>query len=293
MRTVTDNLQEMAEGIQKLLEDLLLNHSSICMWNRPGGSVAVISAHGDYAYRELDEAGRQIQSKALEEYRRFYALVNVLLKGQPKDSLKLLSDSDMVLTQTIEQQHTWCKNTREAFERAVESLQAQLNLLKHLYDSSDGEAAYVPDTNALLYNSALEAWTFEETPRFTLVLVPAVLSELDALKINHRNETVRRKAETLIRQIKEYRRRGKLTEGVPVVKDKIDIVGIATEPSVETTLPWLDLENNDDRFLAAVIEVMRNRPRSPVIIISRDINLQNKAEFARVPFVEPPEPACP
>jgi len=70
-------------------------------------------------------------------------------------------------------------------------------------------------------------------------------------------------------------------------------VGIATEPSVETTLPWLDLENNDDRFLAAVIEVMRNRPRSPVIIISRDINLQNKAEFARVPFVEPPEPACP
>jgi hypothetical protein len=292
MRTVTDNLQEMAGGIQKLLEDLLLNHSSMYVWNRAGGSVVVISAYGNYAYRELDEAGRKLQSKVLEEYCRFYALVNVLLKGQPKASLKILSDSDTVLTRTIEQEHTWCKNTREAFERAVESLQAQLNLLKHLYDSSDGEAAYVPDTNALLYNPTLEAWAFEKTPRFTLILVPAVLSELDTLKVNHRNETVRRKAETLIRQIKEYRRRGNLTRGVPVVKDKIDIVGIATEPSMETTLPWLDLENNDDRLLAAVIEVMRGRPRSPVIIVSRDINLQNKAEFARVPFVEPPEPAC-
>ncbi len=291
MRTVTDNLQEMAEGIQKLLEDLLLNHSSMYMWNTPGSSLVVMD-RSDYAYRELDEAGRHIQSRALEEYRRSYALLNVLLKGQPKDSLKLLSDSDTVLTRTIEQQHTWCKNPQEAFERAVESLQAQLKLLKHLYDSSDGEAVYVPDTNALLYNPALGAWTFEETPRFTLILMPAVLSELDVLKINHRNETVRRKAEKLIRQIKEYRRRGNLTEGVPVVKDKSDIVGIATEPSMETTLPWLDLQNNDDRFLAAVIEVMHSRPRSPVIIVSRDINLQNKAEFARVPFVEPPEPAC-
>jgi hypothetical protein len=292
MRTVTDNLEEMAEGIQKLLDDLLLNHSSIYKWNKPGGPIEIIPAHGDYAYQELGEAGRQIQSKALEEYRCFYVLLNVLLKGQPKDSLKLLSKSDTVLMRTIEQQHTWCKNTQEALDKAVEALQAQLDLLKHLYDSSSGEAAYVPDTNALLYNPALETWTFEETLRFTLILVPAVLSELDALKINHRNETVRRKAEKLIRQIKEYRRRGNLTEGVPVVKDKIDIVGIATEPSMETSLLWLDPENNDDRFLAAVIEVMRSRPRSPVIIVSRDINLQNKAEFARIPFVEPPELAC-
>ena len=292
MRTVTDNLQEVAKGIQELLENLLLNHSSIYEWNRPGGPIVVISAHGNYAYRELDEAGRRIQSKALEEYRRFSALLNVLLRGQPKDSLRFLSKSDTVLTRTIEQQHTPCKNTQEALDRAVEALQAQLDLVKHLYDSSSGEAAYVPDTNALLYNPGLETWAFDKTPKFTLILVPAILSELDALKINHRNETVRQKAETMIRQIKEYRRRGNLTEGVPIVKDKIDIVAIATEPSVETSLPWLDPENKDDRFLAAVIEVMRNRPRSPIVIVSRDINLQNKAEFARIPFVEPPEPAC-
>lgn len=55
---------------------------------------------------------------------------------------------------------------------------------------------------------------------------------LDKLKVDHRSEIVRQKAEKLIRQIKEYRRRGKL-----------------------------------------------------------DLNLQNKAEFARVPFLEPPKPS--
>jgi hypothetical protein len=43
-------------------------------------------------------------------------------------------------------------------------------------------------------------------------------------------------------------------------------------------------------LLAGVIEVMRIRPRSPVLLVTRDINLQNKAEFADVPFIEPPDP---
>ena len=58
---------------------------------------------------------------------------------------------------------------------------------------------------------------------------------------------------------------------------------------MDSSLPWLDSNNNDDRLLAGVIEVMRTRPRSPVLAVSRDINFQNKAEFSNIPFVEPPE----
>jgi predicted ribonuclease YlaK len=36
---------------------------------------------------------------------------------------------------------------------------------------------------------------------------------------------------------------------------------------------------------------MRQHPRTPVILVTRDINLQNKAEYAGLPFVEPPDPA--
>jgi predicted ribonuclease YlaK len=48
--------------------------------------------------------------------------------------------------------------------------------------------------------------------------------------------------------------------------------------------------NNDDRLLAGLIEVMRLHPRCPVLLVTRDINLQNKAEYAGFRFVEPPEP---
>jgi hypothetical protein len=288
MRTVTDNLKEMAEEIQVLLEDFLLHHSSIYMWNTPDSSILALS--GNYAYKELQEEGRQIQTQLLEEYRHFYALLAALLKEQTKDTLKELKKADKSLMSTIEHDQTWCKNTQEALDKAIEALQTELRLLSRLYDSSDGEATYVPDTNSLLYNPDLESWIFSDTSKFIIVLLPTVLSELDLLKVNHRNEEVRMKVEHLIRRIKEYRRRGKLISGVTLIKDKIKIQAIAVEPDMESSLPWLDSDNNDDRILAGIVEVMRARPRSPVLAVSRDINFQNKAEFAKIPFEEPPEP---
>jgi len=57
------------------------------------------------------------------------------------------------------------------------------------------------------------------------------------------------------------------------------------------SLTWLDPDNRDDRFIAITIEVIRQHPRSAVTIVTRDINLQSKAEVASLPFSEPPEPA--
>ncbi len=38
---------------------------------------------------------------------------------------------------------------------------------------------------------------------------------------------------------------------------------------------------------------MHQHPRTPVILVTRDINLQNKAEYAGLPFVEPPDSSRP
>ena len=59
---------------------------------------------------------------------------------------------------------------------------------------------------------------------------------------------------------------------------------------MEDSLPWLDANNDDDRIIASVVEMMRVRPRCEVVLVTRDINMQNKAEFARITFVEPPDP---
>ena len=94
----------------------------------------------------------------------------------------------------------------------------------------------------------------------------------------------------MIGRIKGYRARGRLTEGVTLRRDRSSIRALAVEPRRVEALGWLDFENRDDRILASVIEVMRLSPARAVTLVTRDLNLQNKAEFARVPFIEPPEP---
>jgi PIN domain len=161
-----------------------------------------------------------------------------------------------------------------------EALTRQLALIGDLYDASRGNPGYVPDTNALLHNPNLDQWKFEGFKHFTIVLTPAVLSELDRLKVEHRNPDVRGKAEALIGRIKSWRTRGDLLAGVTLRRDVSELKSIAVEPRVEEALPWLDPANADDRLIAAVIEVMRQHPRAPVILVTRDMNAQNKAAYA-------------
>jgi hypothetical protein len=288
MATVVENLEKMKAELQQLLEELVVNHSSIYRWNDP--SSGFLNVSGDCKWKELGPTGRQIQSKLLEQYRRFNSMLRALLREQPQDTLQTFAKTEGTILATIEQNEcTWSTTTEKPLRAAKEALAIQHGLVSRLYDSSTGQTCYVPDTNALLYNPDLETWRFKDIPSFSIILTPTVLSELDSLKINHRNEQVREKAEKLIRQIKEYARRGDIHEGAPLLRGISSILAIAIEPRMEKSLPWLDPSSKDDRFIASVIEVMHGRSRSPVITVTRDINVQNKAAFARMPFVEPPD----
>ena len=72
------------------------------------------------------------------------------------------------------------------------------------------------------------------------------------------------------------------------MKGKISIFTIATEPNFEKTLSWLDKRNDDDRLIAETLELIREYGNRPVILITSDINLQNKCEVADLVFLEPP-----
>ena len=201
------------------------------------------------------------------------------------------SELDHAVTNPIEQNRDpWQGDLAAIGNKAKESLDGQIELLTGLYDSSEGEALVVADTNALLFNPSLEKWQFADYSPFTIVLTPSVISELDQHKVNHKVETVRQKAESLIRRIKDYRRRGNILQGVPLVKGVSQVRALALEPSFGASLSWLDAANNDDRLIASMIDVMREHCRSDVVLVTRDLNLQNKAEFAGLPYVEPPDP---
>jgi hypothetical protein len=53
-------------------------------------------------------------------------------------------------------------------------------------------------------------------------------------------------------------------------------MAIPAEPKMSDSLPWLDPTNLDDRLLASVIEVMRLNPHASVVVVTRDVNFQNK-----------------
>jgi hypothetical protein len=293
-KTVLENLRTEAERIRELLKELLA-HSSIKR-DRDSRASDLVFVGGDFWWNPHSDAGRQIQAKALEEYRRFYSTIRALLREQPEDTLGKMAEADGTILDFIQQQKAlYTGDPNSYFKRADEALESLTALLGRLYGQPDGRAAIVPDTNALISNPAIEKWTFDEAAQFSIIFTAPVLSELDSLKVNHRNEAVREKAEKVIRQLKEYRRRAhaagkRLADGVDLVSGISQVVTIAAEPRMGESLPWLDPKNKDDQLLATVIEVMRMRPRSPVWLVTSDINLQNKAEFANLPFLEPPAP---
>ncbi len=287
-KTFEENLADVANSIKIKMKEFLLEHSKLKYSNPSGGGIVVLNAYGNHCWEKLPLDGQRLQSQIVQEYKKYTGILRVLTVSQTKDRVESFEDNDKIIRRNIEQiGSTWCKTTQEAFEKTLEALDALQGLLG-TFHSSEQEFLFVPDTNALLGNPEIELWAFDKVKKFTIILTPTIPSELDALKVNHKNESVRQTSERLIRQIKEYRRRGSLIDGVTVVKNKIHLQSIAIEPNFSESLPWLEPENNDDRFIATVFEIIKNNLRSTVILVTRDINMQNKAEFSCLPYNEPP-----
>jgi hypothetical protein len=63
---------------------------------------------------KLDVEGRRVQSRVLEEYRRFFETVSVLLRGQPPDALRDLEQADTAIRAILEQsQLSWLDSVDE------------------------------------------------------------------------------------------------------------------------------------------------------------------------------------
>jgi hypothetical protein len=289
MQTMIELLATDAAGIKDGITALMACSSLSREPDHNGEGLVYFNLSGNHSWNALDIEGKRIQTRVLENYRHYRDFVQALIRGLPEDGQGDFEDANSTVLTAIEQQvATWAKSPGEAKIKTLAAIDQIQGLLNHLY-SPEGETMVVADTNALLYAPALEHWSFDWCEQFTLILMPTVLSELDKLKIEHRNPDVRAKAERLVRQFKEFLRRGDLLDGVPIVKGRITARSMAVEPRFAQTLPWLDPANNDDRLLASVVELIRQNVRTTIALVTGDINLQNKASYARIPVVEPPE----
>ncbi len=288
--SILEQLENSSKEIIMLSEDLFINHSEILYFPHPSTGFFDFS-YKSYRWKELNDKGKQLQSKLYDKYNKFQEIIAYLLQKQVPKTKQLFQKSNEIVLGYIEySKDLRGDNTTISINKEVkQNIEHMINIINSLYGKSNTKTILVPDTNALLNNNILSEWEFKEFNKFELLLIPTVLAELDKLKNDRSKQNRSDNANSIIRQIKEFRRRGKLTEGVTVITNKIYLKSIAVEPDFKNTLSWLDTNNQDDRIVASFLEVIRNFPNSDVRLVTSDINLQNKMEFAELPFIETPE----
>lgn len=287
METITEKINIDLSSLNNELTMFIKTYSRLERIFYPGDMS--FSFSGDYKFEDLNTEALPIQDQLYKKFNKIVELIEILLSDSPEKHLKEFhSETEKVFEFILQNKMTWCKNINEAVTKSSESIEKIKFILNSLFKKSDLPPLLIPDTNALYENIEIEKWKFEEMQKFDLVITPSVLKDLDKHKIEHRNEGVRTKAIKLINKIKEYRRRGRLTEGVTLIKEKVNLKTIAVEPNFSKTLNWLDPLNEDDRLIAEILELFKANCNRPVIIVTSDINLQNKCEFVDLPFVEPP-----
>lgn len=286
MESIQKNIMDELSDLLPLFHRLFFKYSSLryseyfyCTFPTQGR---------DYIWVKLSNEGMKVQSEIYIRLTKLFEIIRVVISEQPNNLIKLFEQQKYNIMHVLEQDRTYISSIENAYDSTVKSFEQINDILLSTYSTSIENCILVPDTNALIMNPNLDLWRFKFYP-FEIVLSPTVLSELDKLKITHRSPEVRDKASGVIKRIKGYRNRGKLTEGVVLSKGISTLRSLAKEPSFENNFSWLDPSNNDDRIIATLIEVIKQYPRSMVALVTDDLNLQNKCEFARLSFVEVPE----
>ena len=253
--------------------------------------VVVVTAH-PFAWPSLDVNGRRVQSRARTLYNEYFALLHAVLRHESADAGDgSVTAAHARITEYIERRDTSHQTAAAALAKVKACVERQLDALDAVHSDHE-ELLVVPDTNALYWNPRLEDWRAPDGQPFTMVLIPHVLTELDQHKAATKDTSRKQKAEQLIRQIGEYRRRAyqggtTIVQGVPLHRGVSRILAATVNPGFDELPKWLSGVNVDQWFFASVLAVMRLNPRAPTAIVTRDVNLQNIIDVAGLTMWSP------
>jgi hypothetical protein len=170
--------------------------------------------------------------------------------------------------------------------RACQMVREQAEILDRLPKRASKTLCLVPDTNSLIDVPSPHAWDFAFGP-VDMILFPTVLQELDDLKSRVASAPTAAAARKVIGWIRETTERGDAHRGVSILGDlRLRMVG--AEPSRKGMPSWLQLDRNDDRLIASVLDISRSNLADRVVLVTGDLNVENKARFARIPVMRHP-----
>ena len=287
VKSYVERLQEQLNDIERKMLDLL-DVSTISHFRNDPDSYVVAIAPPHY-WGETDEKQKRLQMEVLKLYKPWIEHVRLLFLGATNEVAEQINETDTFVTGWVQKEYTWdvpesVEAAKAIFSQRIQSFARSFHVLEL---QKQRRTIVVPDTNALIICSDFANYQrVAGQLDFTLVIMPTVLSELDQLKITARDNGFREKIKSIITRIKGLRLQGSLIDGV-IINKTVTVRMEAREPDFGHTLSWLDSGNNDDRIVASILEMQRQEPSAVIILSTGDINLQNKAEMAHIPFAEP------
>jgi hypothetical protein len=280
MQALLEQINSDAVKIKKLLNNLI-ECSNIVRWNYS----AIVVAAGDYQWEQLNDNGRIIQTQLINEYNRFINIIRFLIIDLPNDQQRIFETSIPKVLSVIEQNGYLFKIDKETqLETAIKAVGCQLNLLSALYEVTDDTYLIIPDMDALIANPEIEKWKFDGIEKFNLILLATVVDGLDG--VTTKRNAVKNKGENNIKKIKEYIKSDNIKKRVML--NGQNTISYMEIQKLEKTLPWLDLNDNRDRIIAAYFEVVKANSHSQVVIVTNDGKLQEKLLFSKVSYIKPP-----
>lgn len=258
--------------------------------NDPNSMFYSVSPH--YYFADGDESQTRIQAELAEIFAEWVEHIHLLTQNLPSNKKREIKQLEGSVVKWIDRTGgLWelpanIDDAKKVFSTEIKSYRELLSLL---VGENPEDYVFVPDTNALIETPDITAYRhyFGDIP-YSVVITPTVTSELDRLKVVHRDDKFRDKVNAVIKRIKGWRGQGSLSQGVTVDKI-ITLKSVANEPDFDNTLSWLDKNNDDDKLLASALELQRKNLGSIIILVTSDINLQNKAELANFPYLETPD----
>ena len=263
----------------------LLREQRIKRMSKPSFGAIILP---EYYFEKPSPVQRNIQLDLINQYEKISELLKIIFKNAPADITYQLTQADKLYRMWMLFETNWSiePDAEKNVQKFIKDAEEFNPLIDILDTNKNKETIIIPDTNSLLIScNPLDYKNVLNMDSFTILLLPTVLSELDKLKILHRNQDVRDKTQKVITRIKGWRNQGSLTNGV-LVEKTISIKTIPNEPNMNSTLSWLDKDIPDDRIIASVIEIQSRFPSSVIILFTNDINLQNKAEAALIEYCD-------
>jgi len=284
-QTLNHHLENFQSKMIELLDISTIVSRRLDYW----GEFQIIGNPNEW--REPDHIQKNLQVKLKKEYLNLYEHIKFITVNLPDHIQTEIQRIHESFIEWIDKSPN-C-SLPDSIEEAKQEFSENAKKLNELVglprETESTDYILIPDTNSLINCPDLSKYSsIVNTEVYTVILLPTVLEELDELKVKYKDADLKKKAESVIKRIKGYRTQGNMQEGVKVNKT-INVKMVAQEPNFNNTLGWLDKTNNDDRIIASVIEIQRERPRDTLILVSSDINLQNKSEMALVPHEETPK----